>query len=61
VGGARRRRMRDAWAWSRDSVSVDISPLVAVTLALWGFEESLSTVNTPDEPVPIAIVSLSDL
>jgi hypothetical protein len=61
VGGARRRRMRDAWAWSRDSVSVDISPLVASTLALWGFEESLSTVNTPDEPVPVAIVSLSDL
>lgn len=61
VGGARRRRMRDAWAWSRDSVSVDISPLVAATLALWGFEDSLSTLNTPEEPVPVAIVSLSDL
>jgi phage terminase large subunit-like protein len=61
VGGARRRRMRDAWAWSRDSVSVDISPLVAVTLALWGFDQSLSIVNAPDEPVPVAIVSLSDL
>jgi hypothetical protein len=61
VGGARRRRMRDAWAWSRDSVSVDISPLVAVTLALWGHEETLSILNAPDEPVPVAIVSLSDL
>jgi phage terminase large subunit-like protein len=61
VGGARRRRMRDAWAWSRDSVSVDISPLVAVTLALWGFDQSLSILNAPDEPVPVAIVSLSDL
>lgn len=32
--GAATRPLGDAWAWSRKSSSVDISPLVAVTLAL---------------------------
>lgn len=36
VRGARTRPLGDAWAWSRKSSSVDISPLVAVTIALWG-------------------------
>lgn len=35
VAGAARRQLGDAWAWSRRS-AVDISPLVAVTLAAWG-------------------------
>jgi hypothetical protein len=34
--GATRRPLGDAWAWSRKNSTVDISPLVAVTLALWG-------------------------
>ena len=36
VSGATRRAYGDAWAWSRRSSKVDISPLVAVTLARWG-------------------------
>lgn len=37
--GARRRDLGDgAWAWSRRATSVDISPLVAVTLAAWGHD-----------------------
>jgi hypothetical protein len=36
VKGASRRPMGDAWAWSRKNSLVDISPLVAATLALWG-------------------------
>lgn len=36
VRGATKRPLGDAWAWSRKNSSVDISPLVAVTLALWG-------------------------
>jgi len=36
VAGAATRKLSDAWAWSRSSSSVDISPLVAATLALWG-------------------------
>lgn len=35
VKGASRRPMGDAWAWSRKNSLVDISPLVAATLALW--------------------------
>jgi len=34
--GATRRPLGDAWAWSRKSSNVDITPLVAATLALWG-------------------------
>lgn len=34
--GAVQRPLGDAWAWSRKSSSIDICPLVAATLALWG-------------------------
>jgi hypothetical protein len=34
VRGARTRPLGDAWAWSRKNSAVDISPLVAATLAL---------------------------
>jgi hypothetical protein len=34
VRGAKARPLGDAWAWSRKNSSVDISPLVAATLAL---------------------------
>lgn len=36
IDGAVKRPLTDAWAWSRKNSAVDISPLVAVTLALWG-------------------------
>ena len=38
IRGAVKRPLGDAWAWSRRNSSVDISPLVAVTLALWGVQ-----------------------
>ncbi len=37
VAGAKRRPLGDAWAWDRKRSDVDISPLVAVTLARWAF------------------------
>lgn len=37
LAGALKRPLADAWAWDRRSVSVDISPLVVVTSARWGF------------------------
>lgn len=37
VRGARRRMVSDAWLWDRKTSDVDISPLVAVTLAMHGF------------------------
>jgi hypothetical protein len=36
LAGAQQRPLGDAWAWARRVVSVDISPLVAATLAKWG-------------------------
>ncbi|MFE2046643.1 terminase [Streptomyces sp. NPDC059477] len=38
LAGARKRDVGDAWAWSRKSDGVDISPLVASTNAVWGWE-----------------------
>jgi phage terminase large subunit-like protein len=36
LDGAAKRPLGDAWAWSRKSSAIDISPLVACTLAYWG-------------------------
>jgi len=36
IKGAQKRPLGDAWAWSRKTSTVDISPLVAATLAFWG-------------------------
>jgi len=48
VEGAVTRPLGDAWAWSRKSSAIDISPLVAATLAVWAAAgESLSL----DDPV----------
>lgn len=37
LAGAKKRPLGDAWAWHRQDSTVDISPLVAVTLAQYGF------------------------
>lgn len=36
IKGAATRPLGDAWAWSRKNSGVDITPLVAATLAVWG-------------------------
>lgn len=38
IRGAKTRPLGDAWAWGRRVSTVDISPLVAVTLARWAYE-----------------------
>lgn len=43
VSGAATRPLGEAWAWSRRDSDVDISPLVACTLALWGIATQLKT------------------
>lgn len=52
VRGASRRPIGDAWAWSRKNSLVDISPLVAITHALWGTrqpeEDETSTYETEE-------------
>jgi hypothetical protein len=47
VKGATKRPLGDAWAWSRRNSTVDISPLVAATWAVWGW----STLETSWEPL----------
>jgi hypothetical protein len=41
--GAVKRPLGDAWAWSRKSSTVDITPLVACTIGLWGVENRVRT------------------
>jgi hypothetical protein len=36
AAGVAKRQSGDAWAWARKHDSVDVCPLVAVTLAVWG-------------------------
>jgi hypothetical protein len=44
VAGAKRRRLGDSWTWSRTSSAIDISPLCAASIALWG------STQTPKRP-----------
>ena len=53
VDGAKTRVLGEAWAWSRKSSAIDISPLVAVTLALWG-----NTQRTKNRP---RFINLNDV
>ncbi|MET9099953.1 terminase [Streptomyces antibioticus] len=39
LAGAMKRDVGDAWLWSRRGDGVDVSPLVAGTYALWGWEQ----------------------
>lgn len=39
VAGADKRDLADSWAWDRRNSSVDISPIVAATLAMWGYKK----------------------
>lgn len=43
IKGAATRPLSDAWAWSRKNSKLDISPLVACTLAHWGATEHRPT------------------
>jgi hypothetical protein len=40
IRGAKARPLVDRWAWSRTKSTVDISPLVAATLAHWSAVEN---------------------
>jgi phage terminase large subunit-like protein len=40
IKGARARPLVDRWAWSRTKSTINISPLVAATLALWSAHEN---------------------
>jgi hypothetical protein len=44
IKGAAKRPLGDAWAWSRKNSQVDISPLVAATIALWHVGQKLTSV-----------------
>jgi hypothetical protein len=48
LAGARKRELGDSWAWARRGVGVDISPLVAATLAKWGLS---AEIEEPEEEV----------
>ena len=43
LAGAKRRKLGEAWAWNRRDTSVDVSPLIAATLALDAVTTSAAT------------------
>lgn len=45
VAGAVKRQLATAWAWDQMAAAVDISPLVGVSNALWGFRASDRSFN----------------
>jgi hypothetical protein len=49
VAGVTQRALADLWAWDKRSPIVNISPLVAVTLALWGHKKLV----TKPKPKPM--------
>lgn len=51
LAGARKRDLGEAWAWARRGEGVDISPLVAVTLARWGLSAEVEEPEGPVEPL----------
>jgi hypothetical protein len=51
LAGARKRDLGEAWAWARRGEGVDISPLVAVTLARWGLSAEVEEPESPAEPL----------
>lgn len=46
LAGAKTRPLGDAWAWARRTSTVDISPLVALTLAHYGY---VTAAKVPDQ------------
>jgi phage terminase large subunit-like protein len=48
VAGVKTRPLGDAWAWGRRASNVDISPLVALTLARWAFEARAHLITDDD-------------
>lgn len=48
LAGAQKRPLGDAWAWARRIPSVDISPLVAATLAKWGLGAEVEEERAPN-------------
>jgi hypothetical protein len=46
IAGARKRQLGEGFAWDRRNASVDITPLVAATNALWGYA------TRPPDPEP---------
>ncbi|MEV4093802.1 hypothetical protein [Streptosporangium saharense] len=48
LAGAAKRDLADLWAWARRGASVDISPLVAVTLARWGHATRAHLIDNTD-------------
>lgn len=53
LAGAQKRPLGDAWAWARRGLTVDISPLVAATNALWG-HTTRAHLEPEEEAIPWA-------
>ncbi|MEU6267686.1 hypothetical protein [Saccharopolyspora shandongensis] len=54
VRGVKARPLGDAWAWGRKHSAVDISPLVAATLARWAYVSRIDLIDqAPSAPLAL--------
>lgn len=51
LAGAQKRNLGDAWAWARKGLSVDITPLVSATGAVWGLDVEVEEEEEPMENI----------
>ena len=49
VAGAGKRPVGDGWAWGRRRSTADVSPLVAASLAVWGYRVNADRELAPDD------------
>jgi hypothetical protein len=50
VAVAKKRVVGEAWTWARRASNADVSPIVAVTLALWGLRNAQPVVSGLVDP-----------
>lgn len=51
AAGADKRKVGNSWAWERHDLTVDVAPLAAASLALFG--HSAPRVHRPEAPIPM--------
>ncbi|MFE6223017.1 terminase [Streptomyces sp. NPDC057854] len=59
VAGADKRMLADKWAWDKKTSASDITPLVAATLAAWGYRKILF--EKPKAATPFFYAGLDDI
>jgi hypothetical protein len=50
LGAIEKRKLGDGWAWERKNIRIDVSSVVAATIALWGFQLRVPYIRAKQDP-----------